>query len=373
MDGYDDRGVTRVFTLRPPTGDVPLIHCHRDQRDLASIQVPPTDVSVDLTFETDDEGGVSVRCDNGILITPAQIVGYYVRSEEGRLSAFAEKKYHLDALDDIGGWKADFYKKMWATPGWDSGRVSLADLYNKGIEILDNPILKLVEPIFRTDPKHFDDYGQSHGKDQADDYQADITKPLSELSDEGYICLAALHLYFWFAKDSFVRVPMKTLCSPLAVQLFGQEFWWMLHLVSPHLNEKYTRLIVPMVRAVTPECSAFNHRTGEGFAIDFWQAWVSVVIEYDIAFKRWYQKLYDGPGSKKSLEAAAKRFKVAIDTITKEKEKEFISKYASYLIQEQMSINPGAHVGLSGSLGMSPLKLVFLAIAMDIHLFSAKK
>ncbi len=282
-------------------------------------------------------------------------------SKDSRIQAFAEKKFYLEQLSPQD---AVFYRRAWEFLDQKGGEASLADLYRLGVEIFNNGIINRVKVIY--DP---DIVATKPNHPQKEDWIKFTNSSLRDLTDDQYISVAAIHLFFMFAGEENVLVEKNgTFYQPLAVQLFGQQLWWLFHLVSPQLNSKYRKLIVSQIRPDRRDCTSFLHQTGEGFAIDFWQTWVLVFGTYRGCFTKWYERKIGPEGSPQSFRATANFLEVPVNEVTPEMERTFIGKSATYMLM-MATISTEENTGISEDLGMNPTSLVFMAIARDIENF----
>lgn len=386
-DDYTTSGLqikTLDFVLKPPVGHVSLLQCRQDRRDLPEIIDPSPDDEVEFEPIV-RENDVAVICDNGIVISSDDINGYNAMTPNYRNIVIASKKYFLDKLD---GNNADFYQKAKAMIDEIGPDYSLADLYRIAIDCY--PIIRRIGLDTRlsnfTEPEKIGEGGRLASKPEplSGSWKGNVEKlrqgwtefvrsPLRNLREDYYICIAAAHLFYWFAGGHNVLVNERTgFISPIAVQLHGQEMWWMLHLVSPHLDRMYDQTIVKRIRRNRMSCSAFNHRTGDGFAIDFWQTWVMMFDEFESSVRRFYRNMAGDLGSPESISNVAEFRKIDRSEVTPQIEAEHFSKTMTFLFQGFVTDaeENKQHQWITNT---GPLDAVFIAIARDIEMFRKRE
>jgi len=245
-----DPEVVVLPTLKAPTGsDCSLLQCEQDPRELAKLKRVDTDAEVTLDMFENSAGHPCARTRNVIVVVSDDIPGFHVFSVEHQHVELARLVYFFEQLSES---TAAMCRKIQALlADRQEPRTTIGDIYNAAADAHQNMIIDRV----RSMSKH-------------------MSMDLDTLTDADYVYLAALHLYYTFSGGKNALMPHKTLVVPLSIALFGQELWWVMHLVCPKLDAKYRSVMASRIRPDRRDASAFLFDCGESFATDFWMTWV---------------------------------------------------------------------------------------------------
>ena len=131
------------------------------------------------------------------------------------------------------------------------------------------------------------------------------------------------------------------------------------------MNQLYQRVITPFTGRIVPS-GAFNFKGGDGFATDFWQAWVYVEGLYFTSLEKYNREHFGPPGSIELKQAASGILRIPVEKVDQKAEQEFFTKAAGYLL----STFKGSSVSnkkMAKRLEMQPIQLVMLHLSSQLE------
>ncbi len=354
-----------IITIPTPVSYHSLLNCSHHPLQLSELDYPPSDAVIDLEY-LDTPNGLQVKCKNGITIDAKQIDNYYVMTPENRLEAYATRKYYLEHLDIQS---ARIYQKVWELLEKGTTEVTLQEVYMAVVKATNNPVVDRLKVYFGTIEEDADPLINKY----RNLWREFITKPISEMTEDQYLNTAVWHLFYIFSGhsdrmlifESLVPKGESPLFTPLAVCLFGQLVWWVLHLAIPKLNQLYQRVIMPYTSRLVPT-SAFNFKSCDGFATDFWQAWVYVERAYSTSLGKFNREHFGPPGSIGLKQAVSGVLKIPVEEVDQEAEQKFFTKAAGYLLST-FKDSSVSNREMATELGMQPRQLLMLYLSFQLE------
>ncbi len=224
-------------------------------RTLGKINIPKKkELELDLT----DEG---IMCKNGLTIKPADISGLYVYAPDRReyeISRFAQ------TIGKIPDSSAKAYRKLKdLTIGIPQDQLTVSKLFDLSVKAMND------NPMIADRVEYFHELKENSREicDQPGD------KSVYDLTEREYVELATFVLFYLFAgPDTPLVMKDFRVYHPTVVALFGEEFWWVMHLAVPALNVRYWKYFSRQIRPnMKRRVFACQFSCVESFAIDFWE------------------------------------------------------------------------------------------------------